>query len=170
MFDFLKPHFYFKGIHELPLEFYDENNIKAVLFDVDNTLEPYATALPSEKTVSLFNSLKEHGIKIAVISNNHEPRVRAFCEPLNVPYSFESGKPSSKKINQAIEQLGVTKNETVIVGDQLFTDIWAANNSDIKGILVDRINSNESLFIKMKRVLEIPFISSIKKKGYGRIK
>ncbi|MBE6649859.1 MAG: YqeG family HAD IIIA-type phosphatase [Ruminococcaceae bacterium] len=170
MFNFLKPHFYFNSIHDVPITFYDENNIRAVLFDVDNTLEPYATSVPGDKTLELFASLREHGIKIAVISNNHEPRVKAFCEPLGVPYSFESGKPSSKKIHQAMEQLDVSKDETVLVGDQLFTDIWAANNSDIRGILVDKINDKESFFIKFKRVLEIPFVSYVKKKGYGRIK
>lgn len=170
MFDFLVPNFYFHKIHDVPIEFYRNNNISAVLFDVDNTLEPYATELPGENTKRLFNDLKKAGIKVAVISNNHEPRVKAFCEPLGVDYSFDSGKPSSKRILKAIDKLEVSTEETVLVGDQLFTDIWAASNSKIRGILVDRINSDESFFIKFKRVLETPFLSKIKKKGYGNIK
>lgn len=170
MFNFLKPSFYFHSIHDLPIEFYNENNIKVVLFDIDNTLEPYATPIPSDKTAKLFSSLRENGILISVISNNHEPRVKKFCETLDVNYSYESGKPSPKKIRQAISDLGANSSEAVLVGDQLFTDIWGANNAKIMSIFVDRINSDESLFIKMKRVLEIPFVSSIKRKGYGKIK
>lgn len=170
MFDFLKPSFYFQSIHDVPIEFYKENNIKAVLFDIDNTLEPYATHLPGEKTRLLFSRLRENGIKIAVISNNHQPRVKEFCDPLGVSYSYDSGKPSSKKILEAMKLLDASSEETVLVGDQLFTDIWGANNTGIRSIFVDKINADESLFIKVKRVIEIPFVSSIKRKGYGRIK
>lgn len=170
MFDFLKPSFYFRSVYDLPIEFYSDNNIKAVLFDIDNTLEPYATETPGEKTVELFSKLRENGVKIAVISNNHEPRVKKFCEPLDVIFSFESGKPSSKKILQAIKTLDVSPDEAVLVGDQLFTDIWGANNTKIRSIFVDRINSDESFFIKLKRIIEVPFVKSLKRKGYGKIK
>ncbi len=170
MLDFLIPNFHFHSIHDVPIDFYLENKISCVLFDIDNTLEPYATAHPSEKTIKLFSELKNNGIKVAVISNNHEKRVKNFCASLEVPYTFDSGKPSSKKINEIIKKLSANKGETVIVGDQLFTDIWASANSDIRGIFVDRINSEESFFIKLKRGLEIPFVSFIKKRGYGRIK
>ncbi len=170
MFDFLIPHFYFHSIHDVSIDFYKENKITCVLFDIDNTLEPYATALPSEKTKNLFLTLIDNGIKVAVISNNHEQRVKEFCKVLDVPYTFDSAKPSSKKINSIIEKLNADKRETVIIGDQLFTDIWASSNSDIRGVFVDRINSEESFFIKLKRVLEIPFVSHIKKKGYGKVK
>ena len=170
MFDFLKPKYYFHSIHDLPIDFYAENGIKTVLFDIDNTLEPYATQLPGEKTRALFSALRNAGIKIAVISNNHCPRVQEFCAPLDVIYSFDSGKPSSKKILEAMKLLEANPDETVLVGDQLFTDIWGANNSGIRSIFVDRINSDESLFIKIKRIIEIPFVSYIKRKGYGIIK
>lgn len=170
MLDFLTPTYYFKSIHELPISFYKENGIKGVLFDVDNTLEPYATRLPGEKTVALFELLKEHGIKIAVISNNHKERVSAFCEPLQVEYSYDSAKPSKKKILEAIDRLGLSCDEVVMVGDQLFTDIWGASNSNIRSIFVDRINNNEILFIRIKRFLEQPLLNRITKKGYGRIK
>ncbi len=170
MLEFLKPDYYFHSIHELPVSFYKENNIKGILFDIDNTLEPYATPTPSENTLALFSKLKEEGISIAIISNNHESRVKAFCEPLGVSYSFDSRKPSSKKINSAIEKMGLANENVIIVGDQLFTDIWAASNSGIRGVFVDRINSLEGFFIKVKRVLEIPMVNYLKKKGYGRIK
>ena len=170
MFKFLFPDFHFKSIHDVPLSFYKENNIKGVLFDIDNTLEPYSTRIPSERTVKLFADLIENGIKISVISNNHKERVSAFCAPLRVSYYYESGKPSAKNINNAIEEMGLDRSEVVIVGDQLFTDIWASSNAKIRGIFVDKINNSESFFIRLKRILEIPFTIRIKRKGYGRIK
>ncbi len=168
MFNFLKPDFYFHSVFEVPLSFYKDNGVKAILFDIDNTLEPYATLTPSDRTRKLFESLRADGIKIAVVSNNHEARVNEFCRELNVPYSYDSGKPSSKHIKEFIRELDATESEVIMIGDQLFTDIWAANNSGIRGMLVDRINSDESAFIKFKRALERPFIHNISRDGYGR--
>lgn len=170
MLDFLIPTYYFNSPHELDELFFVKNGIKAVLFDIDNTLEPYATASPSEKTVALFERLKKLGIKTAIVSNNHKERVEKFSGSLNVPFSFDSAKPSRKKIDALIDELGVSHENVIIIGDQLFTDVWAGNNSNIKSVLVNRINKQESFFIKAKRVLEAPMISFIKKKGYGRIK
>ena len=168
MFKFLQPDYYFHSIHDVDIDFFKKNNISAVLFDIDNTLEPYATELPSKKTVELFAELRDNGIAVAVISNNHEPRVKTFCSSLDVPFSFESGKPSSKKILGVLEELKVDRENTILVGDQLFTDVWGANNSGINSIFVDRINSDESFFIRLKRVIEIPFVKAIKRKGYGK--
>ena len=170
MLKFLTPDYYFHSIHEVDISFFKDNGIKGVLFDIDNTLEPYATALPSKKTEELFEKLKNADIKISIISNNHFERVKTFCEPLKVGYSYDSAKPSKKKILSAISDMGLATDDVVIVGDQLFTDIWAGNNSKIKSIFVDRINDNESAFIKFKRCLEIPFVKKIKKKGEGKIK
>ena len=170
MFDFLIPDYYFHSIHELDLTFFENLGIKGILFDIDNTLEPYETPVPSTQTIKLFKNLQDLGIKAAVISNNHEERVKKFCEALDVEYSFDSAKPSSKKILQAINKMKLELSDVIIVGDQLFTDIWAGNNTKIKSIFVDRINNNESFFIKLKRCLELPIVKRIKKKGEGRIK
>ncbi len=170
MLDFLTPDYYYHSVHDLDISFFTENKIKGILFDIDNTLEPYATAVPSEKTLELFEKLKNADIKISVISNNHEERVKKFCEPLGVGYSYDSNKPSKKKILSAISDMGLTEKDVIIVGDQLFTDIWAGNNTKIKSLFVDRINNKESFFIKLKRCLEVPFVKKIKKKGEGKIR
>lgn len=170
MLNFLFPDFYFHSIHNVETSFYQDNGIKGVLFDIDNTLEPYETAVPSDKTKLLFDRLKDANIKLAIISNNHKERVEAFCESLDVFYSYDSAKPSSKKIITAIDKMGLNLSEVVIVGDQLFTDIWAGNNTGIKSIFVDRINNKESFLIKLKRFLEIPFVKIIKSKGEGKIR
>ena len=170
MLDFLIPNYYFDSIHDLEDSFFINNNVKAVLFDIDNTLEPYATAVPSKKTLDLFSKLKTMQIKTAIVSNNHKERVEKFCEILDVPFSFDSAKPSTKRIDDLIKNLKVPRDNVIIVGDQLFTDIWAGSNANIVSVLVNRINNKESFFIKLKRVLELPVMLFVKKKGYGKIK
>jgi len=169
MFDFLKPTFYFNSIYEVPVDFFVKNGIKGILFDIDNTLEPYASEVPGEKCQKLFSDLHEAGIKTAIISNNHKDRVEKFATPLNSDFYFESLKPKTGNVFKAIEKMGLDKKDVVIIGDQLFTDIWAGSRAGIRSIFLDKISSVEGKFVKFKRMLEIPFVKRIRKCGYSKI-
>lgn len=169
MFNFLKPTYYYHTVFDIPDNFWPENGIKGILFDIDNTLEPYATETPSERTLLLFSKLKDMGISTAIISNNHKERVEKFASPLGAEYYYESLKPKTGNIFSAISNMGLEKGEVVIIGDQLFTDIWAGSRAEIRSIFVDKLSDDESTFIKTKRVIEIPFVKRIKKNGYGKL-
>ena len=75
----------------------------------------------------------------------------------------------TENIFKAIENMGVDKDKVIIIGDQLFTDIWAGSRAGIRSVFVDRLSSAESTFIKIKRCIEIPFLKRIKKNGYGKL-
>ena len=62
--------------------------------------------------------------------------------------------------------MGTDAGNTILMGDQIFTDVWAAHNAKIKAILVPPINDKKDVFTKFKRLLEKPFL----KKYYKRIK
>ena len=74
------------SIWDLTIEFYQSNNIKAVIFDIDNTLVTHTTPVPPEDVLRYFEFLKSNGIKYAIASNNSKSRVETFCKNLNVPY------------------------------------------------------------------------------------
>ena len=46
------------------------------------------------------------------------------------------------------------KENTLFVGDQLFTDVWGAKRTGIKSILVKPIHPKEEIQIVLKRYLE----------------
>ena len=169
MFDFLKPTYYFKSIYDVPIEFFLKNEIKGILFDIDNTLEPYASAVPGDKCKELFRELHAAGIKTAIISNNHKDRVEEFAADLNSDFYYESLKPKTGNIFSAIEKMGLDKKEVIIVGDQLFTDVWAGSRAGIRSVFLDKLSDVEGRFVKFKRLLETPFIKRIRKRGYSQI-
>ena len=71
----------------------------------------------------------------------------------------------------ACERMGVAKEETLFVGDQLFTDVWGAGNAGIHTILVSPINPKEEIQIVLKRYLEKPILYFYKRKRnkeYGK--
>ncbi len=63
-----------------------------------------------------------------------------------------------------MEKLGTDISETLFVGDQLFTDIWGANNAHIHSILVQPIDKKEEIQIILKRRLEAPILRRYLKK------
>ena len=64
--------------------------------------------------------------------------------------------------------MGISRDEAVFVGDQLFTDVYGAKRSGIYQILVKPIHPKEEIQIVLKRKLEKIVLSSYaKKKSVG---
>ena len=53
-----------------------------------------------------------------------------------------------------MRKIGTNKKTTVLIGDQLFTDVWGAKRVGIRNILVKPINPKEEIQIVLKRRLE----------------
>ncbi|MBR4514374.1 MAG: HAD-IA family hydrolase [Lachnospiraceae bacterium] len=135
---------------------------RAVLFDLDNTLVEH-DAPADERAKELLHRLLEIGFSIGFISNNDEERVKSFREAVieghpeyedRVIYTFKAGKPLPRGYRQAMEKLGTDEMSTMFVGDQLFTDIWGANNARVRSVLVQPIAKHEEIQIVLKRIPE----------------
>ena len=163
MFTFV-PDFMFNTFDEATVEFLVANKIKGVILDIDNTLEPYEHPHPGEHVKKWLADLRDAGIGAAFVSNNDKERVELFNAELGLPAYYKAKKPFKKNLLRAMNDIGSTKENTVLMGDQVFTDVWAARNAGIKAILVPPINDKKDFFTKFKRVLEKPIIKKYRKK------
>lgn len=142
------------SIHEIDFAAEYESGIRGVIFDIDNTLVPHGRPA-DEETLSFFEKLKETGLKYCLISNNSEERVRPFAMAVGAFYVFKAGKPLKKGYLQAMEEMGTGEEETLFVGDQLFTDVFGAKHAGIRCIQVRPIDpSTDPPFVVFKRKLE----------------
>ena len=154
---FLFPDEYYDSTYSINFKKYYNLGYRAVLFDIDNTLVPHD--FPSdERAVSLIRRMKKVGLKICVISNNDEERVKSFADTLGIEYVYKAAKPLAKGYLEGMSRMGTDTSNTLFVGDQLFTDIWGANNAKIHSILVKPIDKHEEIQIILKRRLESPLI------------
>ena len=160
----LVPDYYFETFDKADAKFLSSIGVKAILLDVDNTLEPYENPLPTEKVLFWFNALKEEGIKAAIVSNNGKERIELFNKDIGLLAFYKAKKPFKKRLNMAMEQLGVRPEETVFMGDQIFTDVWAARNAKIRAILVPPIKDKTDIFTNFKRLLEKPIMRKYRRK------
>ncbi len=135
-----------------------------VLCDIDNTLVPYDMPDPTDDVCNWIKSLQENGIKIILVSNNDKARVEKFNEKLGVPYLYKSGKPSRKTVKRAIQILKDDKKNSIMLGDQLLTDVITARLSGITAVWVPTIKKVETPFFRFKSSIEKPFIKHYYKK------
>lgn len=156
----IKPDFLLDNIYCLTDEFLSENNIKAIIFDIDNTLVGFTVKQPDEKVTVFLDSLKKKGIKIAVASNNNRERVSLFCKDMEIPFKWRACKPLPFAILAIAKQMKVKCKNIALVGDQVFTDVWGANFCGMTSVMVDIIDTKETMLFKIKRTLEKPIINA----------
>lgn len=126
---------------------------RGIIFDIDNTLVPHG-APADERAVELFERLRRIGFRTMLLSNNKEPRVKMFHDGVGSPYIFKAGKPGREGYRRAMEEMGTTPENTLFVGDQLFTDVWGAKRAGIVTYLTKPIHPKEEIQIVLKRYLE----------------
>ncbi len=163
MFEMFFPDEYVVSTYVIPFEKLYEEGYRGVIFDIDNTLVPHG-APADNRAKKLFAKLKELGFEACLLSNNKEPRVKMFNDDVQVNYIFDAHKPSIKNYQKAMELMGTDLNNTIFVGDQLFTDVWGAKRTGIRNILVKPIHPKEEIQIVFKRKLEKIVLYFYKKK------
>lgn len=126
---------------------------RGIIFDIDNTLVPHG-APADENAMTLFDGLHDIGYSTLLLSNNKEPRVKSFAEKVNAEYIFKAGKPGKTGYERAMDIMGTNPQNTLFVGDQLFTDVWGAKKAGIVTWLVKPIHPKEEIQIVLKRKLE----------------
>ena len=163
MFDRFFPDRYVASTYVIDFEKLYEEGYRGLIFDIDNTLVPHG-APADARAIALFDRLKKIGFKCCLISNNQEPRVKMFNEPIQVDYVYNAHKPSTKNYRKAMEIMGTDETNSVFIGDQLFTDVWGANRTGLYSILVKPINPKEEIQIVLKRYLEAVVLAFYRKR------
>ncbi len=131
---------------------YDEG-FRGIIFDIDNTLVPHG-APADERAEKLFKELREIGFESVLLSNNDHDRVDLFNKNIRTKVLCNAHKPLASGYRQAMNLMGTDEKNTVVIGDQLFTDMWGAHKAGLYRILVMPIHPKEEIQIVLKRRLE----------------
>lgn len=153
----MKVNFHATSIYEVPDSFFLKNKFKNVLFDLDNTLEPFFIEKPTQRVLDLGKRLKALGMKVYIVSNSiHAHRVKEFAKALlTTGYRNNCHKPLAFKIKKMMEKEGLDPQETVYVGDQLFTDCQVANKLKVWFLLTHPLAKREQFFTHFTRAFDL---------------
>lgn len=153
MFRIFYPYEYADSVFSIDYDKLYRNGIRAIIFDIDNTLVHHGDD-STEEIDELFRTIHRAGLKTLLLTNNEESRVKRFVRNIDTLYICDADKPKPNGYLKALKRLGVKKNEAVVVGDQMFIDIFGANRCGIPGILVKFIKLKEETKIGKRRYLE----------------
>lgn len=158
----LLPDYLVANVSKLDENFYKAHNLKAAVFDIDNTLVAHTEPEPPENILLYFEFLKSIGIKYAIVSNNSMERVQSFCKNLGIPYYYKALKPRKKYLKKVLADLETDAKEAALIGDQLFTDIFGGNRMGMLSVMVTAVGEDETGFVSFKRKFEKRILSANK--------
>ncbi len=148
------PTHYFESVKHIDYDGLLKRGKTSLIFDLDNTLAPFDIVEPDDDIIQFIQDLKDRGFKVCLVSNNKGTRVEVFNQKLGLPIVSKAGKPKLGGITRAINLLESKKEECVMIGDQMFTDVWVGNRLGIVSILVKPIANRDEFTVKLKRGLE----------------
>jgi uncharacterized protein len=154
-----------KSIFDITPESLKQKGVKGIITDLDNTLVEWDRELATPKLIEWFDDMKNNEIQVTIVSNNNQIRVGAFSDPLGIPFIYRARKPLGFAFQKALKTMGLQKNEAVVIGDQLLTDVFGGNLSGFHTILVVPVAKTDGVFTRINRQIERRLLNWFRKKG-----
>jgi uncharacterized protein len=165
MFSSFVPNQYVPSIYKINLEELKEKGMKSIIVDLDNTLVESDREAATPLLIEWLERLQELGFQVMIVSNNSKTRVSQFAIPLQIPFIHKARKPLSSCFRRAMYELDTEVASTVMVGDQLLTDVLGGNRMGLYTILVVPISNTEGFFTKVNRRIERFVFRWMEKRG-----
>jgi hypothetical protein len=157
------PKHYIKSIYEINYHKLILEGYKNILFDIDNTIMPVNDIKVNKELVLFMNKLQKD-FNICLVSNNREERVVPVAKNLHVLAISSAEKPKKIGFDRALKTLNGTKENTIMVGDQILTDIVGGNKYGISTILVEPYKRRYDLKTGINRILQNIIMLKLKNK------
>jgi HAD superfamily phosphatase (TIGR01668 family) len=146
----LLPRLQVKTIYDIDLNALWEQGIRGIITDLDNTLVGAKAPLATPELVDWLKVVAQLGFQVVIVSNNNRIRVTKFAEPLSLPFIFRAKKPTSAAFRKAIHLMKLQPDQTVVIGDQMMTDVLGGNRMGLYTVLVLPIERrDEGFFTKV---------------------
>jgi len=164
--ELLTPKQYEEKLENISLEKLKKLEKYAIYLDIDNTILPYHQRRNvSMEKVSWINKAKSLGFEIYLVSNNiNLYRIKRIAQELDIDYGLCFAlKPFSFSLKEFAKQHCVNLKHSVIIGDQLFTDIILGNWLKCYTILVDPIDKKLSFLKTFQREIELFILQKLER-------
>jgi len=152
------------SIYDIDVSFFKKLEVKYVLSDLDNTLDSYRTKLPSKQAIEYKKKLAENNIELIIVSNNTGKRVSTYSEALGVRYLSAVGKPFATKLLKKLSENNIDIDKSIMIGDQVVTDITCANRANIRSVLTDKLVREDQWTTRFNRLFDVPLRKALKRK------
>lgn len=164
LYDKCIPLRYHQSIFDINYQHLKEQGIKTLFFDLDNTIIGYDETEISPSHVRFFKALSKQ-FNIVIISNSGKKRVKPALAKTQLKHVWHAKKPLNCGLKKALKMVSGQKKETVLIGDQLMTDVLGGNSFGIDVILVRSVKrKSDRKITQFNRKLEHIMIRKIRVK------
>ena len=153
MFKDLYPCEYVENVFSIDYNKLYKKGYRGLIFDIDNTLVHHGEDSTKE-VEELFQIIHGIGLKTLLLSDNSKERIERFLKNIDSLYIYDAKKPSVANCLKAIKMMNIKKEEALVIGDQIFRDIYGANRSGIDTILVKYMRYKDETKIGIRRYAE----------------
>ena len=150
----IKPDAYFGDLLQIDFADYARQGFKLVLLDIDNTLARHGSREGDDFAREAVGRILQSGMECRIVSNAAAGRARLYAATLELPFTAMANKPSPRALRESCRMAGVLPNQTIMIGDQLLTDIAAARRAGCLAILVKPRFNHEAWNVRIKRLFE----------------
>lgn len=160
------PSQYVRSVFDITPESLLDKGIRGIITDLDNTLVEWDRPEATPMLIDWLKNMKDSGIQVVIVSNNNELRVKSFSDPLGIPFIYQARKPMGKAFRKALKIMSVKRENVVVIGDQMLTDIFGGNRNKLHTILVLPVAQSDGFFTRFNRMVERRIMKRLKDKGY----
>lgn len=151
----ISPSRYIASVDVIDLDALWSAGKRALLIDRDNTLVPRDARVAPAPVAAWLERARELGFSLCMVSNNwHEDEVSRSASELGMDYIHFALKPAPFAILRGVRRLGATKGQTVLIGDQLYTDVWSGRLAGVDTILVKPQTHVDMWYTHIFRIFE----------------
>lgn len=149
------PKRYVASVDRIDLDTLWADGKRAILLDRDNTLVPRDTEQVPAAVSAWLEAAHAKGFKLCMVSNNwHRDQVMASARELGLEAISHAMKPAPFALKAGLKRLGATADEAVLIGDQLYTDVWSGNYAGVDTILVKPQATQDLWYTQIFRIFE----------------
>lgn len=154
------PKEFYNRIEDINLDKYFSYD--GIILDLDNTLTKRGDNFLEHETLNWLKKANNK-FKIGIISNNRKKREIKELNEFKIPIIFNGLKPLPFSFFRMLKILNLKKEKTILIGDQIFTDILGGNILNLYTILVEpKDKRRDFVLTKLQRVFEKPILKKIK--------
>ena len=150
----IRPDAYYVSVLDIDPQTLVDQGYRAVLLDLDNTLQPRGASGLSDEVIAWVRSLEKAGLGVALISNSARERTVEAARVLDVYLVRNAMKPFARGYVRACAALGVPCDRAVMIGDQSYTDVLGAHRIGMDAVLVAPQPGSDPLHTHILRVLD----------------
>ncbi len=132
------------SILALTPELLAKHQIEGMVLDVDDTIVPIGCSMAEPALTMWIEQIKQIVPLWLVTNNPSQVRIGAIAESLSLPYFLSAGKPSRRRLRQAVAAMKLDPARVAMVGDRVFTDVLAGNRLGMFTILIEPIVGEDS--------------------------